>query len=188
MKQTFKRVIVSLSLFTASLVFFLCATVAAIASAAILANPDSWYFPGDPPWAELGLQAAGAASLSLLAAAAALVTTGRQRHRLVRFVGAGCVVLLAIIAAMPAAVIAGRHFGQWAALRAIALEEVGGAEAAGDARSIHGEDRIFRFKGRALPVRILGVAAGSRPSVHIDFGDGTNATLDLRTMWCIHSD
>jgi hypothetical protein len=184
MKKTFATLtlLVAATLFCAGVGFALLATVA------ILLNPDSWYFPGDPPAADLGLEAAAVGVAGFVIAAVVAAVTGSIRERLVRGVlTVGAATLLAA-AAFPSAVMVSRHFGEWAAFRQLALAEVAAAQAAGKASVGLEDGPTFRFSTRATPVRIRAVTTGEWPSVLVDFGAGGNASLDLRTMWCTYSD
>ena len=93
-----------------------------------------------------------------------------------------------LVAALPTLVIANRQFGEWSTFRTIALREVTTARAAGAKSRSFEQALVFSLSKRSLPVRIRSVTTGPRPTVWAGFGEGGNAVLDLRTMWCVFSD
>ena len=184
MKKTFAF----LTLLAAAILFCAGVAFALLATVQILLNADSWYFPGDPPLADLGLEAAAVAVAGFAIAAVVAAVTGSIRKRLIRgLLTFGAATLLAA-ATLPLAIMVSRHFGEWDAFRQLALAEVARAQAAGQASVSLENGPTFRFARRATPVRIRAVTTGEWPSVLVDFGAGGNAALDLRTMWCTFSD
>jgi hypothetical protein len=158
------------------------------ASASIWNDPDLWYFPGDPPYADLAVDLTGVAVLALLAAVVTLKAIGAtQRTRVRRAVGVAA-ALVVLAGALPVAVIAGRHMGEWATLREVIMREVLDARGSALESRSFPEARTFTFSGRSTPVRIRAVSTGEWPKVLLDFGDGGNAEFDLRTMYCTYSD
>jgi hypothetical protein len=172
----------------AAALFCFCTFMGVVASSVIIDEPDIWYFPGDPPWAELGVLAALTALMAMLAGIAGLAWLGWTRLRLVRWACIAAATAWLLVAALPALVIGNRHVAEWSTFRTIALQEVARARTAGATSHSFEKDLVFRFSKRSLPVRIRSITAGTRPTVWADFGDGGNAVLDLRTMWCVFSD
>jgi hypothetical protein len=172
----------------AAVLFCFCTLMGLLVSAVIITEPDVWYFPGDPPWAELGILAARTSLIAILAGVAGLAGLGWSRRRHVRLACLAAAGTWVLVAALPALVIANRHFGEWSTFRATVLREVATARDAGAKSRSFEQGLVFRFSTRKLPVRIRSVTTGPRPRMWADFGEGGNAVLDLRTMWCVFSD
>lgn len=154
----------------------------------LLRDGEAWYFPGDPACAEVGVEVG---LVGLVGASAFFIVawrlgwTGRLWLRVpaVTAIGLAAAALMA-----PLACIAQRHFGEWSRLRAFVWQQVEIARAEGLDVLPFQPPLEIRFAGRPEPARIRSVTTGRWPGVLIDFGNGGNASFDLRTMWCDYSD
>lgn len=168
---------------------------------ATFALADSpWNFPGDPPWFEVFVYAAGVATV---VNAPLLVVT--KRWSLGGFISLHKVSTVSTLLCLFVFTVAGvgileRHDARWAAIRN-GIRQYGDeiAAAAGSKERVLTEAEFAEFKSRFLPTPVqlrlagygtvtLRMAHGVYPYVGVDFGDGANAFFDPRTMFCIYSD
>ena len=112
-----KLISVTLAALGAALLFLAGTFYALLASVAILFEPDLWYFPGDPPMADLGVGFA----IMALAEPVDMRCPGRRKWRLPGSNGrdhdSRRYSTLVLSALLPGLVMANRHFGEWAQFR-----------------------------------------------------------------------
>lgn len=161
---------------------------------------DPWNFPGDPPFFDLLLYAAGVTTM--LNAVSVAATTrwwpgpgriARRASRLAFFVSVG-------LCCLSFGALAERHSARWAAVRQ-GIRSYGDrvAAAAGGRDRVLSAEEFGRLKARLMPEPVpvglpgfgevhLRMAHGVYPYVGVDFGHGANALFNPDTMECIYSD
>jgi len=165
------------------------------------------YFPGDPPAADLILEAAMPLWLfiALGMSGAFAIHRAHESSRAIRL-GRRVVASLAALSVLslaPVVIRVGRrHFGEWAGLQRLLRENEihalsligrkgGGQFSASEfemARSWFEEHPVyFKFRAMRDPVKVR-MMSTQAPFVGVDFGDGQNAVFDLRTMICTYAD
>jgi MFS family permease len=169
-------------------VYLLAGGFGAVVGFSLIGDWRAWYFPGDPPVAELAITMEGMALATVIAAAALLFALGLRRDRGLLVVFIVCFTLLAVSASMPIASIVNRHIGEWSQLRAMAWRYVEIARSQGATLQEFKKPPEFRFAHWAEPVKLRAVTSGRWPTILVDFGNGGNAEFDLRSMWCTYSD
>jgi hypothetical protein len=171
-----------------AIVYLLAGGLGAIVGFSLIGDRVFWYFPGDPPVAELAITLEGMALATVIAAAVLLFGLGLASHRGARVVLMVCFTLLAVSASIPIASIVNRRIGEWSQFGAMAWRYVESARSQGATGQELKKPPEFRFANWAEPVKLRAVTSGRWPTILVDFGNGSNAEFDLRSMWCRYSD
>lgn len=174
-------------------------TFTALAGVAAGITLQGWYFPGDPPYADLAIVPA---ALGIAISSIIRLVTRRQRTGATIFLRLNRLVLgtASLAVALCTLCIAFRFTPVWADVRH-GIRTYGDeiANVVGDRNQVLTEAEFVTLKRQFIPAPVpvelrgygtvyLRMAHGIYPYVGVDFSDASHALFDPVTMLCMYSD
>jgi len=162
-----------------------------------LLYPTHWNFPGDPPLLDLSIYPIALAAIINVPLWLMAKRWWTGRFPVKKF-SRNWAILSLVLLAIPVAGILERHGPRWAAIRD-GIRQYGDeiAAATGSKDRVLSWEECREFEARFPPRHVqlpgygmvtLRIFNGFYPYVGVDFGGGSNALFDLRTMICTYSD